>query len=134
VPVWGDAPHSIPRRRGIRRRRCARSIEAACPALRPRLAAADRPTAVFALSDTVAYGAYEACRAARLAVPTDLSVVGFDDLPVSSLLDPPLTAVSWDTEGAAVAAVEAVARAIDGATGPSRLPIAARLVVRGSTA
>src|SRR5207249_6853778 len=52
VLVLGDAPHPIPRRRGIRRLRCDRSIEAARTALRPRLAGVDRPTAVFALSDT----------------------------------------------------------------------------------
>jgi DNA-binding LacI/PurR family transcriptional regulator len=48
------------------------------------LAGDDRPTAVFAASDTQALGVLEAARAAGLQVPHDLSVVGFDDIEVSS--------------------------------------------------
>jgi len=48
------------------------------------LAGADHPTAVFAASDTQALGVLEAARAAGLDVPGDLSVVGFDDIEVSS--------------------------------------------------
>lgn len=48
------------------------------------LAQRDRPTAVFAASDTQALGVLEAARAARLDVPGDLSVVGFDDVEVSA--------------------------------------------------
>ena len=43
-----------------------------------------RPTAIFASSDTQALGVLEAARAAGLSVPTDLSVVGFDDLEIAS--------------------------------------------------
>jgi DNA-binding LacI/PurR family transcriptional regulator len=45
---------------------------------------ADRPTAVFAASDTQALGVLEAARARGIPVPDDLSVVGFDDIEVSS--------------------------------------------------
>jgi DNA-binding LacI/PurR family transcriptional regulator len=48
------------------------------------LAGRDRPTAVFAASDTQALGVLEAARAHGLDVPRDLSVVGFDDVEVSS--------------------------------------------------
>jgi DNA-binding LacI/PurR family transcriptional regulator len=48
------------------------------------LARRDRPTAIFASSDTQAIGVLEAARAEGLAVPGDLSVVGFDDVEVSS--------------------------------------------------
>jgi DNA-binding LacI/PurR family transcriptional regulator len=48
------------------------------------LARRDRPTAVFASSDTQALGVLEAARAAGLDVPGDLSVVGFDDVEVSA--------------------------------------------------
>ncbi len=49
-----------------------------------RPAPADRPTAVFAASDVQALGVLEAARARGIAVPDELSVVGFDDIEVSS--------------------------------------------------
>lgn len=64
----GHAPHV----RGAAREVAARILD------RP-----DRPTAVFASSDSQALGVLEAARAAGLAVPEDLSVVGFDDIEVS---------------------------------------------------
>lgn len=48
------------------------------------LSGPERPTAVFAASDTQALGVLEAARAVELRVPGDLSVVGFDDVEVSS--------------------------------------------------
>jgi DNA-binding LacI/PurR family transcriptional regulator len=48
------------------------------------LARPDHPTAVFAASDTQALGVLEAARAAGVVVPDELSVVGFDDIEVSS--------------------------------------------------
>src|SRR5579863_4110770 len=51
------------------------------------------PTAIFAGSDQQAFGVYEAARQRGLRVPQDLSVVGFDDLPVARWVSPPLTTV-----------------------------------------
>ncbi len=56
----------------------------------------ERPTAVFCLSDSIAYGVYAACRELGLRIPGDVSVAGFDDHPISRLLDPSLTSVGWD--------------------------------------
>jgi DNA-binding LacI/PurR family transcriptional regulator len=53
----------------------------------------DRPTAIFAGSDEQAFGVIEAARQAGLSVPGDLSVVGFDDLPMARWSSPPLTTV-----------------------------------------
>jgi len=50
-------------------------------------------TAVFVASDNVAVGAYSALHDAGLSVPGDISVVGFDDIPLASFLDPPLTTI-----------------------------------------
>jgi LacI family transcriptional regulator len=52
-----------------------------------------RPTAIFAGSDQQAFGVYEAARQRGLRIPQDLSVVGFDDLPVARWVSPPLTTV-----------------------------------------
>jgi LacI family transcriptional regulator len=51
------------------------------------------PTAIFASSDLVAMGVMDAVRVRNLKVPADLSVVGFDDIPMSSVLVPKLTTV-----------------------------------------
>ncbi len=52
------------------------------------------PTSFFACNDTVASGAIRALHEKGFRVPDDISVIGFDDLPVSSLLTPPLTTLS----------------------------------------
>lgn len=52
-----------------------------------------RPEAVFVASDVVAIGAIEAARQANLRIPDDLAIVGFDDIPWSAYLNPPLTTV-----------------------------------------
>ena len=52
-----------------------------------------RPTALLCANDLMAIGAIEACRELDLRVPEDVSIVGFDDLPLSSLLTPRLTSV-----------------------------------------
>jgi LacI family transcriptional regulator len=53
-----------------------------------------RPTAVFAASDTIAIGLLQAAFQARIAVPDQLSIVGFDDIDIASFTIPPLTTVS----------------------------------------
>jgi LacI family transcriptional regulator len=72
------------------------------------------PTAVFCFSDSIAYGVFAAARELELQIPRDLSVVGYDDHPVSGLLTPALTTVDWDIEGIIRDAVRLVVAAIDG--------------------
>jgi LacI family transcriptional regulator len=57
------------------------------------LAGAQRFTAIFAANDQMAYGAALALHRRGLRVPADVSLVGFDDLPVSAYLNPPLSTV-----------------------------------------
>jgi DNA-binding LacI/PurR family transcriptional regulator len=82
-----------------------------------------RPTALLALSDTLAHGCYLAARRLGWSIPGQISVVGYDDQPVSALLDPPLTTVGWDeqvlTDGVADAVAAALAPPADGAA-PAR--------------
>lgn len=52
-----------------------------------------RPTALLCANDLMAIGALEYCKSVGLRIPQDLSIVGFDDLPVSALLTPRLTTV-----------------------------------------
>jgi len=51
------------------------------------------PTAIFTGNDEMAVGAYQAVRKARLRVPDDISIVGFDDTPMASRVWPPMTTV-----------------------------------------
>jgi LacI family transcriptional regulator, galactose operon repressor len=89
-------------------------LQAATAVARRVLAGANPPTAVFCFSDSLAYGVYGAARELQLRIPSELSVIGYDDHPVSILLAPPLTSFSWDTEHLVEVAVGMVLAAIDG--------------------
>jgi LacI family transcriptional regulator len=62
-------------------------------AVRDLLALAPRPTAVFAANDSMAVGALSALRDARVNVPREIAIAGFDDLPIARYTDPPLSSV-----------------------------------------
>lgn len=89
-------------------------LEEATGVAREVLTAARRPTATFCFSDSIAYGVYAAARDLDLAIPRDLSVIGYDDHPVSALLGPPLTSFAWDSERLVEVAVGMILAAIDG--------------------
>ncbi len=57
------------------------------------LAYENRPTAIFASNDEMAVGAMKAATSLGLKVPEDLAVVGFDDIPLASLIEPQLTTI-----------------------------------------
>jgi LacI family transcriptional regulator len=57
------------------------------------LAAAERPTAIFAANDAMAIGALSALREAGVRVPHEMAVAGFDDIPMARYVDPPLSSV-----------------------------------------
>lgn len=94
-----------------------------------------RPTAVFASNDLQAVGVYQAAREVGLRIPHDLSVVGFDDLPITALMDPPLTTVHQPLAEMAVAATE-MALALGRGERPTQIGVelATTLTVRASTA
>ena len=95
----------------------------------------DRPTAIFAANDLQALGVYQAAREAGLRIPEDLSVVGFDDLPVVAWVDPPMTTVHQPLTEMAAAATELALALGRGEKAPQvGLEIATTLTVRESTA
>jgi DNA-binding LacI/PurR family transcriptional regulator len=99
------------------------------------LARPGRPTAIFASNDLQALGVYQAAREAGLRIPDDLSVVGFDDLPVVAWVDPPLTTVHQPLTEMAVAATELAMALGRGEKAPQiGVEIATTLTVRNSTA
>ncbi|MFE3518530.1 LacI family DNA-binding transcriptional regulator [Streptomyces sp. NPDC059166] len=95
----------------------------------------EAPTAVFAASDLQALGAFEVLRDRGYSIPGDISIVGFDDLPVARWTHPPLTTVRQPLFDMASVAANALLRIIDGEPADQlRLELATQLVVRGSTA
>lgn len=92
-----------------------------------------RPSAAFCFSDSIAYGMYAAARELELSIPDELSLIGYDDHPMSALLTPPLTSFSWDTERLVETAVEMVLAAIDGRRRRRRVVIEPVLRERSST-
>ncbi|GAB3809798.1 LacI family DNA-binding transcriptional regulator [Micromonospora zhanjiangensis] len=104
-------------------------------AARVLLSGADRPTAIFAANDLQALGVYQAAREAGLRIPDDLSVVGFDDLPVVAWVDPPMTTVHQPLTEMAVAATELALALSRGEELPQLgMELATSLTVRESTA
>ncbi len=98
--------------------------------------ATDQPatTAVFAANDQLALGLLRALYEAGRRVPADLSVVGFDDLPETRYLIPPLTTVAQDFAAVGRSAIELLRQAVAGDTPPRPELIQPRLIVRASTA
>ncbi|MET4657729.1 LacI family xylobiose transport system transcriptional regulator [Streptomyces sp. PvP037] len=94
----------------------------------------DRPTAIFAGSDLQALGVLEAARVRGLRVPRDLSVVGYDDVPLAQWSSPPLTTVHQPLRHMAEEAARMLLRPADPGTAAHRIELATHLVVRQSTA
>ncbi|MEM6560999.1 MAG: substrate-binding domain-containing protein, partial [Planctomycetota bacterium] len=101
--------------------------------LTARLAAPDRPTAVFACGYYFALDVYNAAQAAGLDVPTDLSVIGVDDPPSAEFLSPSLTTFRQPLTKLGYASVELLVGRINGQTEPVRRTLRAELMVRNST-
>jgi LacI family transcriptional regulator len=90
-------------------------------------------TAVFVASDIVAFGALRALRESGRRVPHDVSVVGFDDIPLARHFDPPLTTVRIPARSLGAAAGRALVEGLAGRTGTTRILLPTELIVREST-
>lgn len=94
---------------------------------------AERPTALFCYNDSAAAWAIEALRERGLATPDDMSVMGFDDMPIASLTDPGLTTLRVDWADLGRCAVRMIGERAADPQGPARfLQIGASLIERGS--
>lgn len=97
-------------------------------------AAAERPSAIFASSDLQALGVYEAARALNLDVPSDVSVVGYDDLAIAQWAGPAMTTIRVPLAEMAEQAMRLVTRLRDEPElAFRRVDMATTLVVRAST-
>ena len=137
------------RRRGLKARGSVRGLEIVelgsfAPTFEGGLAAADQcvaaeVTAVVAFNDLVALGVQSRLRDRSIAVPREISVIGFDDIPMAQMGSPPLTTVAMPCERAGRLSIDVLARRIGseppGSNGRNTAePLPTTLIVRGSTA
>jgi LacI family transcriptional regulator len=107
----------------------------ACQQMCELLALPEPPTAVFVCSDEMGLGVYQALGEHGLAVPDDVSVVGFDDLPQARWATPAMTTVRQPLSEMAAAALRVLLRMMDGDRPEGvRTELSTRLVIRDSTA
>ncbi|MCB1387534.1 MAG: LacI family DNA-binding transcriptional regulator [Rhodobacteraceae bacterium] len=106
------------------------SIEAGAEAVQDLLVLDPRPTAIFAVNDNTAIGAMSAILRAGLTIPADISLVGYNDIPLVSHLPTPLTSVRVPFDQIAAGALELL---LGGATDEQRV-VTPTLIPRRSTA
>jgi LacI family transcriptional regulator len=108
-------------------------LESGETTMRALLALEEPPTAVFAAADMMAIGAMRAVQAAGLRVPDDVAIVGFDDIQIAPLINPPLTTIRQDKIGLGLAAARALVEQIENPDiTPPVLTLPVELLVRAS--
>jgi|WetSurMetagenome_2_1015567.scaffolds.fasta_scaffold160116_2 LacI family transcriptional regulator len=113
---------------------CKDSIEDGYRATIQLLQLPERPTAILAINDLLAIGAARASADLGLRIPDDLSLIGFDDIPIARYLVPRLTTVSKDAVGLGHIAVRLLIDRIENPGLPPRfLSFPAQIIYREST-
>jgi DNA-binding LacI/PurR family transcriptional regulator len=102
-------------------------------AMRELMSIGHRPTAVLTSNDLMAVGGLQAASHARLRVPRDVSIIGFDDLPIASMVVPKLTTIQLPRREIASRAFSSLLEATSERTVKASEVVHPRLVVREST-
>lgn len=94
-----------------------------------------RCTAVFAANDSTAYGAVQAIYEAKLKIPADIAIIGFDDLQFSALLTPPLSTLRQPRYEMGRKAMETLVAILQGedVAQPVKICFESELIIRNST-
>ncbi|MET8834183.1 LacI family DNA-binding transcriptional regulator [Micromonospora sp. NPDC004540] len=92
----------------------------------------DRPTAIFAGNDLSAISTMNVARSMGLTVPDDLSVIGFDNVPESALVNPPLTTIMQPLQRMGAEALRLLIDLIAGVERDTHIRLPTELVVRAS--
>ncbi len=131
VAFMKEAGHPLPKKRILAGNFQADSGYALTMAA---MRARQRPTAIFAANDLMAYGAIRALVELGLRVPDDVSVVGFDDIKLSALFNPPLTTIRQPRlEMGGLAVKLLMERAEQPALEPRRVMLPLELIARQSS-
>lgn len=109
------------------------NIELGRAAMQSLMQTVPRPTAVFCGSDILAAGAIRHCQMAKISVPDEVSVMGFDNLEVAELVNPPLTTLNVPLKAMGEAAAETLLALSQEREHERVIDLPIRLVVRGST-
>jgi len=90
-------------------------------------------TAILCFNDLVAVGAIQACAELGKKVPNDLAIIGFDDIPLASLVTPPLTTCRTPQEKLGSTAMQTLLKQIrGGGNDQEKIVIRPELIVRAS--
>jgi LacI family transcriptional regulator len=115
-------------------RRSSYDRQQASAAAAAALAEPDPPTAFLATDEIMTLGTMDAVLGAGLRIPEDVSLVGFDDVPWTTLVRPPLTVVAQPVRELGATATQRVLERIAGADGPpEEVVLRTSLINRGST-
>jgi DNA-binding LacI/PurR family transcriptional regulator len=109
------------------------SADGGIRAMNALLALKQRPSAVFCYNDMSALGALRAVYDNGLRVPEDVSLVGFDDLPIASYMFPRLTTVRQPKEQMGRMATESLLKILDGTSAKTNFDVEGELIVRDSS-
>jgi LacI family transcriptional regulator len=91
-----------------------------------------RPDVIITANDNMAIGTYRAAQERGLAIPSDISIISFNDIPVAQFLTPPLTTVKIHGEHIGETAVDLLLERLSGRDYGKQVRIATELVWRGS--
>lgn len=95
----------------------------------------DRPTALFCCNDLLAVGALQAAKEAAIDVPSELSIVSFDNTILASVTDPPLTSIAQPMEQLGAIAVDLLLKEFQEQQAvKERIALRTELIIRHSTA
>jgi LacI family transcriptional regulator len=109
-------------------------VEGGRAAMESLLSLQPRPTAVLTSNDLMAVGALQAAHAAHVRVPKDLSIIGFDDLPIAGMVHPPLSTIRLPRNEVAARAFACLQRTLQGKAIEPAEPVQPHLIIRSSTA
>jgi LacI family transcriptional regulator len=113
---------------------CPHDLQGATQVAREMLTSTPRPTGILALADSMAFGVYAACQELGIRLPEDLSLLGYDDQPLSQLLCPPLSTFHWPLDDLVADVVARVTSAVDTNRRVRRTTVEPTLIERGSVA
>ncbi|HET6292024.1 MAG TPA: LacI family DNA-binding transcriptional regulator [Kribbella sp.] len=113
---------------------CPHDLNGATDVARELLSSKPRPTGILALADSMAFGVYAACAELGIRLPDELSLLGYDDQPLSRLLTPPLSTFHWPLDELVADVVARVTSAVDTNRRVRRTTVEPTLIERGSVA